>query len=63
MKNNVKKYREEKNMSQSELAKNSNVSRTTISNLENNKAITITNITMEKIAKVLEKSVAEIFFE
>lgn len=63
MKNNVKKYREEKNMSQSELAKNSNVSRTTISNLENNKAITITNITMEKIAKVLEKSVVEIFFE
>ena len=50
-------------MSQSELAKNSNVSRTTISNLENNKAITITNITMEKIAKVLEKSVVEIFFE
>ena len=51
-------------MSQEELAIRSGVSRTTISDLENQKDINITNATMKKIAiDGLKSSVMDIFFD
>lgn len=63
MENILKKIREETGMSQEELANKSTVSRTTISELENNKTEVITNITLEKIARALGKTVPDIFFK
>ena len=63
MKNIVKEVREEQDMTQEELAKKSEVSRTTISELENGKVEVITNITLEKIATALGKKVPDIFFK
>lgn len=62
MKNKVKEIRLSLNMSQSELAKKSNVSRTTISEIENNKLKNIESETMIKIAIALGKDIGEIFF-
>ncbi|MDD2208150.1 MAG: helix-turn-helix transcriptional regulator [Bacilli bacterium] len=61
--NNVKHYRELAAMTQEALAVKARVSRTTISNLENNIKTTITNETMNKIANALNKTVFEIFYE
>lgn len=63
MKNILKEVREEKHMSQEELANKSTVSRTTISELENNKTDVITNVTLEKLAKALGLRVTDIFFK
>lgn len=63
MKNIVKETREELGMSQEELAKEASVSRTTISELENEKTVVVTNITLEKIAKALGRKVTDIFFK
>lgn len=60
--NKVKYYREKQGMTQEELATESTVSRTIISDLENNKKTVITNITMQKIADALGKKVTTIFF-
>ena len=49
MKNKIKYYRELKGWSQEELAKRSEVSRTTISGLENETINVTTNTTMDKI--------------
>lgn len=62
MKNKLKEIREEKGMSQEELAKKSTVSRTIISELENQKTEVITNITLEKLAFALGKKITDIFF-
>ena len=62
MKNILKEIREEQGISQEELSKKSNVSRTIISELENSKTDVITNVTLEKIAKALNKKVVDIFF-
>lgn len=62
MKNILKKIREEENLTQEELSKMSGVSRTTISELETQKTERITNITLENIAKALNRKVTEIFF-
>lgn len=62
MKNILKKIREEQGVSQEELSRKSRVSRTIISELENGKTDVITNITLEKIAKALNKKVVDIFF-
>lgn len=59
----IKEYREEKKMSQSELARISNVSRTTINGLENGTIKVTTTETLLKIAEALEKKVTEIFLE
>ena len=45
-----------------ELSKKSGVSRTTISELETQKTERITNITLENLAKALNRKVTEIFF-
>lgn len=63
MKNKLKEIREAKKMSQEELAKESTVSRTIISELENGKTEVVTNITLEKLAKALDKKVTDIFFQ
>lgn len=63
MKNKLKEIREEIGMSQEELSEKSGVSRTTISELETEKKEVTTNITLEKIAKALNKKVADIFFK
>ena len=63
MKNRLKEIREEENISQEELSKKSKVSRTTISELENGKVDVITNITLEKIARALNRKVTDIFFQ
>lgn len=62
MKNKLKKVREEKGMSQEELAEKSGVSRTTISAIETEKKKITTNITLERIAKALGEKVSNIFF-
>lgn len=62
MKNKLKEYREKLGLSQEELAEKSGVSRTTISDLENNKKEVTTNITLEKLAEALGKKVSTIFF-
>lgn len=62
MKNRVKEEREVQKMSQMELSEKADVSRTIISELETGKTETITNSTLEKIAKALGKKVPDIFF-
>ena len=62
MNNILKEVREEKGISQEELAKKSTVSRTIISEFENQKTEVITNITLEKLANALNKKVTDIFF-
>ena len=63
MKNILKEVREEKEMSQQELAEKSSVSRTTISELETGKTEVVTNTTLEKISKALNRKVTDIFFQ
>jgi transcriptional regulator with XRE-family HTH domain len=63
MKNVLKETREKQHMSQEELANKSKVSRTIISELENNKTDVITNVTLEKLSKALGKKVTDIFFK
>ena len=62
MKNKIKYYRELKNISQEELAKVANISRTTISGLENGTIKVTTNTTMDKIANALGVSTIELFY-
>lgn len=62
MKNNLKETREKAYMSQEELAREAEVSRTIISELENGKTEVTTNKTLEKIANALNKKVPDIFF-
>lgn len=62
--NKIKEKREEQKITQEELAIRSGVSRTTISDLENQKDINVTNATMKKIAiDGLKSSVMDIFFD
>ena len=63
MKNVLKETREKQHMSQEELANKSKVSRTIISELENNKTDVITNVTLEKLSKALGKKGTDIFFK
>lgn len=62
MKNKIKYYRELKKMSQEELAKSANVSRTIISGLENETITVTTNTTMDKISNALGVSTIELFY-
>lgn len=58
----IKELREQKNISQEELAKLSGVGRTTISALETGKATVTTNYTMQKISEALGEEVTTVFF-
>lgn len=62
MNNRLREAREEEGISQEELARKSTVSRTIISELENQKTEVITNITLEKLANALNRKVTDIFF-
>lgn len=62
MNNRLREVREEEEISQEELARKSTVSRTIISELENQKTEVITNITLEKLANALNRKVTDIFF-
>lgn len=62
MKNKIKHYREIKNITQEDLAKKANVSRTIISGLENETLDVTTNTTMKKIADALEVGIVELFY-
>ncbi len=58
----IKEVREQKGMTQQELANRSGVSRAIISKLENNKATVTTTDTIRKIAIALDCNVSDIFF-
>lgn len=62
MQNRLKEIREFRGLSQEELSEKSTVSRTTISDIETNKKIVVTNITLEKLATALGLKVTDIFF-
>lgn len=59
----IKEQREKTGMTQAQLAKKSNVSRTIISGLESGTITVTTTETLSKIANALDKSVSDIFFE
>ena len=58
----IKELRIEKKMSQEELAEKSNVSRTTISTLENGSDRTVLTSTLQRIASALDTTVDKLFF-
>ena len=62
MKNRLKEMRELVGVSQEELAKKSGISRTTISEMETNKKMVVTNITLERLANALNLKITDIFF-
>ena len=59
----IKEYREEKNMTQVELAEKAKVSRSIISGLENGSVTVTRTDTLVKIAHALGKNVSDIFFD
>lgn len=61
MKNKVKEYRVEQNLTQEELAKKANVSRYLISRIENGDDVNITKNTMLSIAEALNSNVSDVF--
>lgn len=61
MKNKVKEYRVEQNLTQEELAKKANVSRNLISRIENGDDVNITKNTMLSIAEALNSNVSDVF--
>lgn len=63
MKYKIKEFREEKKLSQQELAVKSGVSRATISGLESGSIVVTTTETLIKIAGALEKRVSDIFLD
>ncbi len=63
MRYRIKEIREEKKMSQTELAEKANVSRAIISGLESGNTVVTTTETLSKLAAALEKKVSDIFFD
>lgn len=63
MQNKLKEKRENLKLTQEELAKKSNVSRQTISQIENNSLNNIESKTMLKLANALECDIGDIFFK
>lgn len=61
MQTKIRELREEQNMSQVELAKKADVSRSIISGLENGTVEVTTTKTLTRIAEALGKSVSDIF--
>lgn len=63
MKFNIRELRKERHMSQMELAKKSNVSRSLISGLENGSTTVTSTETLRKIADALGSKVSDIFLD
>lgn len=61
IKNRLKEYRELRGISQEELSKQTGLSRTTISKIENDEEVNVTIKTIAKIAEVLDAAPSEIF--
>lgn len=61
--NNLKKYRKNKNLTIKELSEKSGVSMGYICHLEKGTRSNPSKSIMEKIAKVLDKNIMEIFFK
>lgn len=59
----IKLVRESRKMTQEELAQKSGVARTIINGLESGRLKNTTTNTLQKIAKALDTTIAEIFFE
>lgn len=62
MRNILKETRIEKHLSQADLSKKSGVSRTIISQIENNDDLSLRISTLEKLCKVLNKKISDVFF-
>lgn len=62
MKNRLKEIRLKKNLSQVELSAKSGVSRTIISQIENNDELSLHVSTLEKLCKALDEKITDIFF-
>lgn len=60
--NQIKKFREKKNLSIRELARRTGLTASYISNLEKGRRNNPSKETMEKIAEALDKTVPEIFY-
>lgn len=60
-KNRLKSIREERGISQEELAKRTGLSRTTISKIENNEEVNVTTRTIATISEVFGVSPSDIF--
>lgn len=58
----LKEVREEKRMTQEELAEKSGVSRQTIISIENDKTTDVKVSTLQKLASAMDTTVQEIFF-
>ena len=58
----IRELREEKRMTQEELAEKSNVSRMTITAIETNKATDVKISTLLKLATALDTTVQDLFF-
>ena len=61
--NNVKKFRKEKNMRLIDVAKKSGISVGYLSHLENGSRANPSREVMEKISMSLNKSITEVFFQ
>jgi transcriptional regulator with XRE-family HTH domain len=61
MENRLKELREKKNLTQEELAEKANISRGTISAIENKTSIIVKTSTLKALSKALETPVEEIF--
>lgn len=59
----IREKRKEKNMTQEELSAKSGVSRTTISGLENGTVRATSSKTLLKLARALDTTVDQIFFQ
>lgn len=59
---NVKSLREEKKLSQEELAKMAGISRTTLSKIESGEDVSVTSNTLLALAKALKTTVDGIIF-
>lgn len=59
----LREVREEKGMSQEELEKASGISRQTISSIENGKSTSVMSGTLIALARALDTTVDEIFFD
>ena len=62
MRNILKEIRMEKHLSQADLSKKSGVSRTIISQIENNDDLSLRISTLDKLCKVLNKKISDVFF-
>ena len=61
--NKIRELREKQNMTQQELSNKSGISRSYISQLENNSHLIVKSSTMVAIAKAFKKPVSAIFFK